>query len=512
MQDGLTDAEVSLLGAVRWSGAADSVEGTASVTRLLTALVGEPWVQDGLTETERLLLGDIEWLTGYENETTAVSMVGALLDTPWIRDGLTDREGDILWSLHLLLSGDDVTMAHQAVRLVTQAAWIQDSLEEPEYWMLGRILRGAGVSLALRTIDDPAFSVAAEERTINLPYSGPVTLVIIREGQGAPRSMDDLEYAVRGVEALVSEPLPTEILRILSDPFEGRAAHFGRFISMPARTEGSDWFAGAIIHEVGHYYFGSRWPWISEGAAGIIEDIVHYPRTGRAIDANNYPCVHTTTIAEFETSGSYDCSYAFGKRIFADLYHTLGPELFGMGFRNLYRNVSSRTGDDIDGFRAAFKDAAPGQAQAIDVIVDRWYSGPPPRGVLPRDTQPVTPYIEGSDVMIETAEIVLPDGTPVSVLSKQGDIGAPVLMLRFTFANRSHPRNITLDIVGYFEDGFAFYRDKLRFVLSPGSTRHTEVISLNPPAQSFGRAPGQYWVFVYHGDRKTAEASFSVDG
>ena len=32
--------------------------------------------------------------------------------------------------------------------------------------------------------------------------------------------------------------------------------------------------------------------------------------------------------------------------------------------------------------------------------------------------------------MIETAEIVLPDGTPVSVLSKQGDIGAPVLMLR----------------------------------------------------------------------------------
>ena len=61
MQDGLTDAEVSLLGAVPWSGAADSVEGTASVTRLLTALAGEPWVQDGLTDAEVSLLGAVPW-------------------------------------------------------------------------------------------------------------------------------------------------------------------------------------------------------------------------------------------------------------------------------------------------------------------------------------------------------------------------------------------------------------------------------------------------------------------
>ena len=312
-------------------------------------------MQDGLTETERLLLGDIEWLTGYENETTAVSMVGALLDTPWIRDGLTDREGDILWSLHLLLSGDDVTMAHQAVRLVTQAAWIQDSLEEPEYWMLGRILGGAGVSLALRTIDDPAFSVAAEERTINLPSSGPVTLV---HNPRRPRGTE--KHGRLGVRCPWCRGFGERAVacRDRADTvrsFRRLAAHFGQFISMPARTEGSDWFAEPLstrlattISEAG----GRGSPRVQ---AGIIEDIVHYARTGRAIDANNYPCVHTTTIAEFETSGSYDCSYAFGKRIFADLYHTLGPELFGMGFRKLYRNVSSRTGDDIDGFRAAFK-------------------------------------------------------------------------------------------------------------------------------------------------------------
>ena len=412
------------------------------------------------------------------------------------------------------MSGDDVTLAHQVVRLVTEAAWIQDGLEDAENWMLGRILGGAGVASALRTIDDPEFSVTAEERIIDLPHSGPTPFVIIREGQGAPRSMDDLEYAVLGTEALMGEPLPAEIVRVLFDPFEGRAAHFGRYISMPAYVEGRDWggnwFSGAIIHEVGHYYFGSRWSWISEGGAGIIEDIVDYPRTGRPIDANNYPCALTNTIAGFEVSGSYDCMYAFGKRIFADLYRTLGAELFRVGLGNLYLKVSSPADDNVDGFRAAFKEAAPDQAEDIDAIVDRWYNGPPPRGVMPSDTQPVTPYLEDSEVTIVTSEIVLPDGTPVSVLSKRSDQGGPVLMLGFTFPAPIDPREITLSIVGHFEDGFAFYRRTLRFTISPGSTWHAEWIPLDPPPPSFGLAPGRYWVFVYHGDRKVAETGFSV--
>ena len=313
--DGLSEAELLFIPAINPYSNVNAVD---EGLRFVRAFVNETWLQDGIAETERLLLENIAWLTAYENEATAVGTARALVNIPWISDGLVGREMAVLGGLVSHLSraeGNDlyVDVAHQAAQLFTKAAWIQDGIDEPEYWMLDRILgssAGVGLKLALRTVGDPEFKITSEERVINLPFSGPTTLVIIREGQGEPRSMDDLEYAVRGAEALVGEPLPDGIVRVLFDPFEGWAAHFGRYISMPAGTEGTDWYAGAIIHEVGHYYFGSRRRWISEGAAGIIEDIVDYPRIGRAIDANNYPCVHTATIAEFERTGSYDCSYA----------------------------------------------------------------------------------------------------------------------------------------------------------------------------------------------------------
>ena len=509
--DGLSEAERLLISGISPLSSLDIVDARI---RLASALLGEPWIRDGIVETERLLLTNIGWLTEYEDEASAIGAVRNLVNTPWIADGLTDSERDIIEGFAFLLSRGDITQSHQAARLFTEAAWIQDGLGESEYWVLMRILGGPGVPLALRTIGEPDFVITTEERVIDLPHSGPMPLVIIREGQGASRSMDDLEYAVRGVEALLGERLPTEIVRVLFDPFEGIAAHLGSFISMPAGTEGSDWYAGAIIHEVGHYYFGSRRRWITEGAAGIIEDIVDFPRTDRAIDANNHPCVHTTTIAEFEVRGTYACSYAFGKRIFADLYRTLGPELFRKGFGNLYLAISSPEGDNVDGFRAAFKAVAPDHVQAIDAIVDRWYFGPPPRGVLPLDERQPDPYLAAFDVTVLKAEIVLPDGTPAPVLSSYNEMGGPSLKLSYEFPSSSEPRNISLTTVGHFEDGFAFYRTyrgKRQSTIPAGVTQHSEVIALSYPDPSLGLAPGQYWVFVYHDEQKVAETSFFVE-
>ncbi len=502
VDDGLSDAERDLLRSAPWS---------ADAAPLVSALAASAWVVDGLSSAERALLAGTAWLGSHEDPATAAGKMTALFSTPWIRDGLTDDERFILMLVAARLSGDDVELAHEVVRLMTEAEWIQDGLNQSEHWMLERILAGTGVTRALRTIVDSRYRVITEERVIDLPHSGPMPLVIIRGLRGSPRSMDDLEYAVRGTEALVGEPLPTDIVRVLLDPFEGQAFHGPNYISMPARTEGIDWLAGALIHEVGHYYFRGRLGWINEGGAGIIEDIVDLPRTGRAVDANNYPCVEFATIAEFEMGDSYDCSYSFGKRIFADLYRTLGPELFQRGFRNLYLKVSRRTGDSIQGLRAAFREAAPDHAQAVDAIVERWYNGPTPLGVPPSDRQGINRRLVDSDIAIVAAEIVLPDRTAVRVLSTENREGGPFLRLRFRYPRSSEYRDAALSIVGHFEDGFAFYRGTLRFTISPGRTQHSEVIAMNPPAPGYGLAPGQYWVFVYDGDRKVAETSFSVE-
>ena len=58
-------------------------------------------------------------------------------------------------------------------------------------------------------------NVVLEPRTVELPLSGEVVLYIIRTGPGATRSMDLLEHAVRGAEALMGIPLPINYIGLL---------------------------------------------------------------------------------------------------------------------------------------------------------------------------------------------------------------------------------------------------------------------------------------------------------
>ena len=508
MQDGLDENERHLLEEVIPRRVELSGGSGVRVAHLVNALAVEPWVKDGLSAAERRLLSTQPWedASYWEADITGrLHTINALSSEPWLQDGLSETE----WLFTSLIAHNTDSAAAdeliQAVRTL-DAPWIADGIDENEWLLLRRASSANGIDAALRAIADRSFRVVTEERVISLPLSGEVPLVIIRPGPGPARSMDGLEYAVRGVEELLGLPLPVPVVRLLLSPFGGGAGNAGHYIIVPAGTDGTDWLDGAIIHEVGHYYGREGQGWVTEGTAAIIEDIVAEPRNGKPVDAHNYPCAHAASLAELERNPLYGCNYTLGKRIFVDMYRTLGPELFRQGFGRLHSGSF-----DIAGFRAAFVSAAPDRADEIDAVVDRWYNGPQPRGVPLPDTGSVNPTLEGLQGHVAGADIVLRDGTPIGTVDAQDAAQGVWLRLDLSFQHIGAPREVTMKMVGHFEDGFTFLHVVRRFNIPPDHTELTEWQWLGIPTSIDELVPGQYRVDVYHEDNKVGEAAFEID-
>ena len=508
VQDGLDEQERYLFEQIRTYSSVFSEGSGASVTHFINALAVEPWLRDGLTTPERWLLSAFPWWDGSHREAdTAARLhtVNALLSAPWVQDGL--NEGERYFARQIVRIPDiAATDALMHAGRALDAAWVKDGIDEDEYLLLRRAVSANGIGVVLRAMEDLSFRVIVEKRVITLPLSGEVPLVIIRSRSGPPRSMDGLEYAVRGVEALLGAPLPVPVVRLLLDPFRGGAGNAGDYIIMPAGTDGTDWLDGAIIHEMAHHYGRAGKGWVVEGAASIIEDIVAEPRGGKPVDAHNYPCAHAASIAELERDPLYGCNYTLGKRIFVDMYRTLGAELFRQGLGNLH---SGEFG--IHSFRTAFKSAAPAQADAVDAVVDRWYNGPQPRGVPLPDTGPVNPALEGVRGRVDAVDIVLRDGTSAVVVNAQKAAQGVWLRLEFAFEYIGAPRELTIKIEGHFEDGFTFLHVVRKFNIPSDSSELTEWQWLDIPTSNRDLVPGRYRVDVYHDDNKVAEAAFEVD-
>ena len=509
VQDGLDEQERYLFEQIGTYGGVFSEGSGASVTHFVNALAGEAWVQDGLDEQERYLFEQVGRYGGVfseENGASITHFVNALAAEPWLRDGLTTSERQLLArqteQIPYIAATDAVMHAGRALG----AAWVEDGIDEDELILVKQAVSVNGIDALLRAMEDPSFRVIVEKRVITLPLSGETPLVIIRTRPGPPRSMDGLEYAVRGVEALLGAPLPVPVVRLLLDPFGGGAGNAGDYIILPADTDGTDWLDGAIIHEMAHHYGRAGKGWVTEGAASIIEDIVAEPRGGKPVDAHNYPCAHAASIAELERDPLYGCNYTLGKRIFVDMYRTLGAELFRQGLGNLH---SGEFG--IHSFRTAFKSAAPAQADAVDAVVDRWYNGPQPRGVPLPDTGPVNPALEGVRGRVDAVDIVLRDGTSAVVVNAQKAAQGVWLRLEFAFEYIGAPRELTIKIEGHFEDGFTFLHVVRKFNIPSDSSELTEWQWLDIPTSNRDLVPGRYRVDVYHDDNKVAEAAFEVD-
>ena len=541
VQDGIDDIEAR---AIDWINNIRGVE-------VASAVVALGWVQDGVDDLEVKTIEELSYIA-YEDSGLGLSVVS--LD--WVRDGIEELEAKAIEGLSHIAHED----AETASRIVTMP--FVETIEPPDVSAMDSLSRLAafepkmfkavmshatlrdGISddlapivATLRGVAEtnpglidvllhPA-KVTVERRTITLPLAGDVVLAIIRTGSGASRSMDLLEHSVRGVERLMGLPFPTNYAGLLyEDAVFGSVAgtNFGTHVAILPEYDVDDGsreaeVAGShIAHEVAHYYWSGNADWVDEGAADLMASIVEGTRTGRPVEVTNRPCAYAATIAELEGLGiskgdiEFGCNYSLGDRLFVDLYRTLGDERFRHGFRALY--VASEIEDDdddpgtsvgVDHVRQAFRS----DGGAERAVVARWYDGTEPYDRSKLDYSPVDPRLPSINGRIDQAYIVTEsDGPPVSVFSAR-DVSGWVLLTLANSYSVSGTREIHLEVVEYFEDGFAFRHWTGSLTAKPQYIGGTNWFSVgSPPSRKW--APGRYFVYVYVDGRKVAEVEYEV--
>ena len=518
---------------------------------VVSSLVSLSWVQDGIGTDEAEA---INWI----NNMSGAEVMSAVVALGWVQDGINDLEVQAFKRLSYISLRDaaaalrivgmpfvetieppDISAMASLSRLaasernifdrVMSHAALRDGISDDVTPIVATLGGVAGTNPGLIDVLLDPDRVSVERRTITLPLAGEVILAIIRTGPGATRSIDLLEHSVRAAERFMGASLPTNYVGVLyEDAVHGSFAgtNFGTHIAILPKydiDDGSHEAASAgstIAHEVAHYYWSGNADWVDEGAADLMASIVDGARTGRPAEVTNAPCAYAPNIAELEGLGvsrgdaGFWCNYSLGERLFVDLYRTLGNERFREGFRALY--VASELDDDADNHRGTsvgvkhVKEAFRSDDGAESAVIARWYDGTEPYDLSQLDGSPIDPSLPSINGRIDEAYIVIKtDGPAVSTFSAQDVSDWVYLTLKHSYNVSGSTREVTLEIVEYFEDGVEFRRRSSNLTAEPryiGGTRWSSV----GPSPSRKWAPGRYFVYVYVEGRKVAEVAYEV--
>ena len=347
--------------------------------------------------------------------------------------------------------------------------------------------------------------------------------------------MDLLEHSVRTIEEFMGEEFPVRFAGILFKdavhaPDGAAGTNFGNVITQLPEYDVDDdspdanFLPGLTAHEIAHFYWVGDEDWIDEGAATFMEFIVENARTGAPLVADHYPCPFFDTLGELDRANprnpgnggpwpEFRCNYSMGERLFLDLYRTLGREQFRQGFRNLYLASKERSVyAGIEEVETTFKkDASPEVVAAVDSVLNRQYYGTEPYDLSFLDTSPVDPNLRSVDGYVREAFIVLdldrPDETRTDQFSAADFQGWIYFVLRAGLPSTQSPKELMLEYVEYYEDGFAYGRRAHRHVYEPHWTNARSITSIG---SSHSWRPGSYGVYVYEDDRKVAEVAYEV--
>lgn len=536
--------------AAAWTGLANAVWLQQNHPALAEAITGLPWVADGIDGAER------DGVQGLVNLATFYRPVfGAVIGRPWVADGLSESETDVVQDLRWVAYGDEAA----ALRLLDMPflesigpadADAVDSLRLLAYWnrdfqrVLSHPTLSGGITdfwaQVVAVLNDVSVTnpqlidvlldpeqVAVEQRTVSLPLSGDVELVIIRTRPGALRSMDLWEQAVRGAEAFMSEPFPTRHVTLLfgEEVTESEvAAHFGSHAAVRPAYDVDDGSPKAdavpwiIAREAARYYWNNNPEWVDDGASALMASIAEGARTGRPLDPEYAPCAQVQTIDALERLNeargydAFNCADALGERLFLDLYLTLGDGAFRQGFRTLYRlsEVEDIDGNEvpvgIDDIRNVYRS----YAAAIANITARWYDGTVAHDDSRLDRGSVDARLTGINGGIDEAFVsTTEEGPPISVFSAAEVTDRLWLTLEYSYQVVGGPHRTHLDVVEVFEDGFAIRRQSVTLTAEEQLAAEPERIrvGVEPPAPW---APGRYWVYVYEDGRKVAQVEYEV--
>ena len=369
-----------------------------------------------------------------------------------------------------------------------------------------------------------------ERRTIKLPRAGRVNLTIIRTGPGAARSMDLLEHSVRTIEDFLGAPFPQKYVALLFEDAVSSSAvgtNFGTHMAILPKYDVDDGSHEAdssgrvIAHEVAHYYWSGAGNWLDEGASEFTAAISEQVRVGLPPEPDNYPCSPVSNIKELEQQGygrgaaGFKCDYSLGERLFLDLYQGLGEYFFRPGLARLYRAVES--GNDSQGVkagieevRAAFEVNTTSEYAAVNRAILRWYHGTGSYDTQYLDGSPVVARLPSVNGWIDRAYVTLSrGGEPIARFSAKEVTDGLRLTLEYSYDFSGRSRQLELEIVEYFEDGFPYRRHIFSLVAERRYSGGALWQSVGPgPEQEW--APGRHWIYVYHQGRKVAEVEFEV--
>ena len=510
VQDGVDAVEVRTIEGLSYMANKDA-EVASSIASL-------GWVQDGIEDTEVDLIRDFTSIANRDAEAAS-----RIVGMPFI-ETIEPPDISAITSLRLLAA----LMPETFARVMSHVALL-DGISNNMASVVATLHGVAGTNPSLIDVLLDPTKVSLERRTVTLPLAGDVILVIIRTAPGAPRSMDLLEHSVRSAEEYMGAPLPTSYVGLLyENAVHGSSAgtNFGTHIAIrpkydvDGRSHEAAFAGNATAHEVAHYYWSGNEDWVDEGGADLMGSIIEGAQTGRPIAVTNTPCGHAGSIAELEGLGvaqgdvEFQCNYSLGERLFVDMHRTLGEERFQQGFRALY--LASEVEDDADNLRGTsvgvehIREAFRSDDGAESAVIARWYDGTGAHDLSRLDTTPVDPSLSSINGRIDEAYVSMKtDGPAVSTFSAQNVTGWVYLTLKYSYSVSGGQREVPLEIVEYYEDGFEFNRRSRELTAEPRYAGGTSWFSVgSPPSQKW--APGRYWVYVYTRDRKVAEVQYEV--
>ena len=509
MQDGIEKLEVETIERLSYIAYVNA--------KVALAVVSLSWVQDSVNVAEAALIEDVDSIARNSPEAAL-----QILGMPFI-ETIEPPDISAMASLRRLAAFKPEAF----VRVMSQVALLNGISNEiaPVVATLHGV---AGTSPGLIDILLDSSKVLLERRTITLPLSGDVVLLIIRTSSGAGRSMDLLEHSVRGAEEYMGVPLPTNFVGLLFEnavPGSFAGTNFGTHIAILPKFDIDDGsteaeFASSnVAHEVAHYYWNGNEDWVDEGAAEFMASISELARTGRPIDADNSPCPHARSISELERlditrdSIEFRCNYSLGERLFLDLNRTLGDAQFQKGFRELY--ISSLSADDTDGDGSAsvgiehVRETFGSGDKDTDTVIARWYDGAEPYDLPAVDARPVDSSLPSINGRIDEVYITtVAKGPAVSKFSAQDVTDRVYLTLKYSYKVSGGPHEVALEIVEYYEDGFVFDRRSSKLTAEDQYIGGTSWYSVGSSPGDW--APGRYVVYVYAGERKVAEVEYEV--
>ena len=501
----------------------------ASVARIAAL----PWITDGLE-------GDNEFNAAERLVNIAIhapETLDALLKSHSINERLSPLDLPATLSLQRMAQNRPQRLAQ-----LTQAGWFRDGLTDAEMAIVAALYeRSRFQSPEFDSIVSDPGVLAVDISSVANRAGEIIPIAVIRSGSAPADSpiITVAQLAVPVLEEMFDAPLPTPAIVIhVTQYVVGTAAGTNNQTHITLKpeldaNEKPDFGAHAILHEIAHYYLYARPTWYAEGAADFAASYARHISTGAPIEATNSPCAVTTSLRDLELllpadagdagAGAdpdlWQCNYSLGERLMLALYYQLGAERFLQGWRELYNTVaqqrpypSEREFQNEVELRVAWLRAGGRLMQPeLEHIWDQWYRGTASANIPGApDPTPPNPDLPSVSGRINDAYLTLAlPGSPADGFSAHDVSGWVYLALEYSHQLSGNPRELTLEVVEYYQDGFAYSRRNVAINFEPQYSGGTQWISLGP-APPNRWAPGRYWAYAYESGRKVAEAEFVV--